>query len=83
MRTGWILHGGRNDNDRMTESERLTRLEERYVHLQKHVVAQDKAMLELNDEVARLRKELAVVRAQSHPSTGGGETPDEERPPHY
>jgi uncharacterized coiled-coil protein SlyX len=47
------------------------------------VVAQDKAMLELNDEVARLRKELAVVRAQSHPSTGGGETPDEERPPHY
>jgi len=67
----------------MTESERLTRLEERYAHLQKHVAAQDKAMLELTDEVARLRKELAVVRAHQQPSGGSSETADDERPPHY
>ena len=67
----------------MTESERLTLLEERYAHLQKHVAAQDKAMLELNDEVARLRQELAVIRAQPQPSSGSGEIPDDERPPHY
>ena len=67
----------------MTDAERLTRLEERYAHLQKHMGQQDKAMLELADEVKKLRKELAAVRAQ-HASGSGepGETPD-ERPPHY
>ena len=34
----------------MTEPERLTALEERYAHLQRHVAEQDKAMLELAEE---------------------------------
>jgi uncharacterized coiled-coil protein SlyX len=67
----------------MTDAERLTLLEERYAHLQRHVVQQDKAMLELGEEFAKLRRELRVLRAQV---TGGtpdpGETAD-ERPPHY
>jgi SlyX protein len=67
----------------MTDAERLTRLEERYAHLQKHVVAQDKAMLELTDEVTRLRKELAVLRGQIQPTPGSDETAGEDRPPHY
>jgi SlyX protein len=67
----------------MTDVERLTLLEERYAHVQRHVAQQDKAMLELSEELARLRKELLVLRAQV---TGG--TPDsgdatDERPPHY
>ena len=67
----------------MSEDQRLTQLEERYAHLQRHVALQDKAMLELNEQVAKLRQELLVLRAQV---TGGA--PDagdeaDERPPHY
>ncbi len=67
----------------MSDAERLTLLEERYAHLQRHVGQQDKAMLGLGEEVAKLRQELLVLRAQV---TGGtpesGEAAD-ERPPHY
>jgi len=66
----------------MNEAGRLTILEERYAHLQRHVTQQDKAMLELTEEVARLRKEIAALRVQQASS----ETPDDaedERPPHY
>jgi SlyX protein len=66
----------------MPDAERLTRLEERYAHLQKHMGQQDKAMLELADEVKKLRKELAILRAAQPGGSGPGETPD-ERPPHY
>ena len=65
----------------MTDDERLTRLEERYAHLQRHVVQQDKAMLEMAETIAKLQLELAAVRAR-----GGGESegePADERPPHY
>lgn len=69
----------------MNEAERLTRLEERYVHLQRHVAEQDKAMLELAEEFARLKAELTALRAQG----AGGSSPvseaeaADERPPHY
>ena len=66
----------------MSEAERLTRLEERYAHLQRHVTQQDKAMLELTDEVAKLRKEITILRAQQAGAPETGEAP-EERPPHY
>ena len=66
----------------MTDAERLTRLEERYAHLQKHMGQQDKAMLELADEVKKLRKELAILRAAQPGGSEPGEAPD-ERPPHY
>ena len=46
----------------MSESDRLTRLEESYTHLQKHVVEQDKVILELSDALARVTKELAALR---------------------
>lgn len=67
----------------MDEARRLTLLEERYSHLQKHVTAQDKAMLEMHEEIAKLRRELAAVRGQAQTGTDGGSLPDEERPPHY
>lgn len=65
----------------MTDSERLTRVEERYAHLQRHVAQQDKAMLEMAEEIAKLRLELAALRARS----GGAEEGEaaDERPPHY
>jgi SlyX protein len=66
------------------ESERLTRLEERYAHLQRHQAEQDKAMLELTEELARLQKELAALRAQQSGGAGPMEAADaDERPPHY
>lgn len=70
-------------NSHMSEAERLTKLEERYVHLQRHIAEQDKAMLELGDAIVKLRKEVTLLRAQS--AGGSSETRDaaEERPPHY
>ena len=41
------------------------------------------AMLELSDEIARLRLELRQLRAQRAPQSGGDESPADERPPHY
>ncbi|MBI3887169.1 MAG: SlyX family protein [Opitutae bacterium] len=70
-------------NAAMNDSERLTRLEERYVHLQRHVGEQDKAMLEFAEELAKLRQELAMLRAQRAAPAEGGESREDERPPHY
>jgi uncharacterized coiled-coil protein SlyX len=66
----------------MNDAERLTRLEERYAHLQRHQAEQDKVMLELAEEVARLKAELGALRARE---TSGGGTPEptDEKPPHY
>ena len=66
----------------MSDADRLTRLEERYAHLQRHSTEQDKAMLELADELAKLRKELAALRTQRTRGPEEGEARD-ERPPHY
>ena len=67
----------------MTEGERLTRLEERYAHLQQHVAAQDKAMLELGEELARVRRELAALRARMAAGGGSVDEPEGGPPPHY
>ena len=71
----------------MTEAERLTRLEERYAHLQKHVGQQDKAMLELGDALRRVTRELKSLREQRNArSEAAGDVGDDlpdERPPHY
>ena len=66
----------------MSDAERLTRLEERYAHLQRHQAEQDKVMLGLTDELAKLRKELAMLRTRQTMGTEGPEAAD-ERPPHY
>jgi SlyX protein len=62
----------------------LQPLEERITWLQRHVVEQDKAMLELGDELARLREEVKAMRARLAGLDEGAEpsAPD-ERPPHY
>jgi hypothetical protein len=65
----------------MNDADRLTRLEERYAHLQRHTAQQDKAMLEMAEQIATLRLELMALKAR-HTGGGEGEVP-EERPPHY
>jgi SlyX protein len=68
-------------------SEAITRLEEKIAYLERHVVEQDKAMLEFADEFARLKRELKSLNtrlASGGPSSSGAEnTLIDERPPHY
>lgn len=66
----------------MSDAQRLTLIEERYAHLQRHSAEQDKVMLQLADELAKLRKEIASLRAQQTGDRGREEAAD-ERPPHY
>ena len=62
----------------------LQPLEERITWLQRHVMEQDKAMLELGDELARLREEMKAVRARlAGLDEGAGPGAPDERPPHY
>ncbi|HEY9248376.1 MAG TPA: SlyX family protein [Rariglobus sp.] len=65
-------------------SERIDRLEERLAWLQRHVVEQDKAMLEMAGQLDRLKAELTRLkqRAETAPS-GPDPTMTDERPPHY
>lgn len=65
---------------------RLARLEERLAWFERHVTAQDRAMLELSDLVERLRRELLVLRERHASGAPGGVSEisiAEERPPHY
>jgi len=65
-------------------SERTDRLEERLAWLERHVTEQDKAMLALHEEMARLRTELKQLRER--PATAGAPSEaveQDERPPHY
>jgi SlyX protein len=62
---------------------RRVNLEERLAWLERHVTEQDKAMLVLNEELARLRAELKKLRERP-PARSENEAPDpDDRPPHY
>jgi SlyX protein len=66
-------------------NEELRRLEEKIAYLERHVTEQDKAMLEMAEGIARLRRELKSLRERSAGGAGNGEneTMPDERPPHY
>jgi SlyX protein len=66
-------------------NERVDRLEERVAWLERHLTAQDKAMLELHEEIERLRIEVGALRLRIEPSSPGDEDrfASDERPPHY
>jgi SlyX protein len=67
-------------------NESINRLEEKIAYLERHVTEQDKAMLELSDEIAKLRREMKMIRERGERGgAAGGEGDDspEERPPHY
>jgi SlyX protein len=65
-------------------SARIDRIEERLAWLERHVTEQDKAMLALNEELARLRAEMKSLRERQavEPKNSGQPEPD-DRPPHY
>ncbi|MES1167310.1 MAG: SlyX family protein, partial [Pseudomonadota bacterium] len=65
-------------------NESVKRLEEKIAYLERHVVEQDKAMLELAGDLARLRKEVQKLRERLAPAQAGegDASPTDERPPH-
>ncbi len=59
--------------------ERMLRLEEKIAYLERHVTEQDKAMLEMAEEIAGLRREVKRLRDRPAGESAAGD----ERPPHY
>jgi SlyX protein len=67
-------------------NESVRHLEEKIAFLEHHVTQQDKVMLEFAEDLARLRRELALLRDRLSPAGGAGGDDDaaaDERPPHY
>ena len=66
-------------------NESVKRLEEKIAYLERHVTEQDKAMLEMADDIARLRREVRTLRDRAPKGeTGEAENPaSDDRPPHY
>lgn len=60
-------------------------LEERIAFLQRHVEQQDRVLLELSREVAKLVDRLARLEAKSAQAAEAAESgpPADERPPHW
>ncbi|MEI6715219.1 MAG: SlyX family protein [Verrucomicrobiota bacterium] len=63
----------------MNDTERLTKLEEAFLHLEHHVSEQDKVILALSEDLKRLRREVTILRERQTDS----EDIANERPPHY
>ena len=67
-------------------NESIRRLEEKIAYLERHVTEQDKVMLEMADDLAKLRREIQMLRERGARSGAAseerGDLPD-ERPPHY
>jgi len=60
-------------------------LEERLAFLQRHVEQQDRVVLELSREVAKLVDRLARLEAKTAAAADGADAgpPADERPPHW
>ena len=70
----------------MADNERIDRIEERLAWLERHVLEQDKAMLEIAEQNARLKRDLAAVQARLAAVAGAAaesSEPLDDRPPHY
>ena len=68
----------------MDEAQQIARLEERLSWLERHVIEQDKVMLEMSEDIMRLYRELRAMRdRQPAGGTGEPENTANERPPHY
>jgi uncharacterized coiled-coil protein SlyX len=64
--------------------DRLVHLEGRFEWLERHVVEQDKTILELTESVRHLRAELGRWRERAGGAADiSSPDPIDERPPHY
>lgn len=68
--------------------DEIKHLQEKIAHLEHHVTAQDRAMLEMAEDITRLRRELLRFRERlvgderAPADPAAGDSPP-ERPPHY
>ena len=53
-------------------TESIHRLEEKIAYLERHVTEQDKAMLEMSDDITRLSRELNALRERTGQDASGG-----------
>ena len=62
-------------------------LEEKIAYLERHVVEQDKAMLEMSELLERIKAELGTMRERMEDAAPGSSDTTtsllDERPPHY
>ena len=64
--------------------DRQTDLENRFAWLERHVAEQDKAMLEMGEELRRLRRRVEVLQERQQAAASSEKSEDEgEKPPHY
>lgn len=63
--------------------QRLTDLEASYAWLERHVSDQDKVILEMGEEIRRLRRELEKLKAALANAAPAEPEVPEEPPPHY
>jgi SlyX protein len=76
----------RSESEEKSPESRLLRVEERIAWLERHVIEQDRAMLEMAETLERLKQELVALRATGAGAGGreGSAAKDaDERPPHY
>tara|TARA_R110002094_G_scaffold115445_1_gene110972 strand:+ start:17 stop:223 length:207 start_codon:yes stop_codon:yes gene_type:complete len=67
-------------------SDSQQQLEEKIAYLERHVVEQDKAMLEMSELLQRIKIELTSMRERMEdaaPGSSDDTTLINERPPHY
>jgi SlyX protein len=66
-------------------SDSFQHLEEKIAYLERHVVEQDKEMLEMSDLLGRIKGELSNMRERMEDASSGDSdaTLSDERPPHY
>ena len=64
-------------------SDDVRRLEEKIAFLEHHLTQQDKVILELGDDVARLKRELRRLMDRVGGAQENAPLPEDERPPHY
>ena len=66
-------------------NERVQRLEEKIAYLERHVTEQDKVVLQLGDQLAKLKLELRAMRERAGGNTGnpGEQETVDQKPPHY
>lgn len=66
----------------MSDADRIRKLEEKIAFLERHVVEQDRAMLEMSDRLAALEKHLLGLRERVERGPDNP-MPADEKPPHY
>ncbi len=71
------------DTPQIPTETRILRLEERLAWFERHVVEQDRVILELGEQLVRLKSELRQVREKGERNEAGGAEAVEPPPPHY